>query len=52
MEIFCNIINVFIITFDQFKASLLNKNINFYNFSPPPKKNIILTNVTKAFYFR
>ncbi len=31
IEIFCNIINVFIITFDQFKASLLNKSINFYN---------------------
>ncbi len=30
--IFCNILNVFIITFDQFKASLLNKSINFYNF--------------------
>uniref|UniRef100_A0A8C2BT07 Coatomer subunit zeta n=1 Tax=Cyprinus carpio TaxID=7962 RepID=A0A8C2BT07_CYPCA len=31
IEIFCNIINVFIINFDQFKASLLNKSINFYN---------------------
>ncbi len=31
IEVFCNIINVFIITFDQFKASLLNKSINFYN---------------------
>ncbi len=31
IEIFCNIINVFIVTFDQFKASLLNKSINFYN---------------------
>ncbi len=31
-------INVFIITFDQFKASLLNKSINFYNFSSPPNK--------------
>ncbi len=40
IEIFCNIINVFIITFDQFKASLLNKSINFYN--PPPKKNIYI----------
>ncbi len=36
-KIFCNIINVFIITFDQFKASLLNKSINLYNFFPPPK---------------
>ncbi len=34
IEIFCNIINVFIIIFDQFKASLLNKSIHFYN--PPP----------------
>ncbi len=34
IEIFCNIINVFIIIFDQFKASLLNKSINFYNFFP------------------
>ncbi len=43
---FCNIINVFIITFDQFKASLLNKSINFYNPPPPPQtkeKKIILT---------
>ncbi len=32
MEIFCNIINVFIITFDQFKlASLLITIINLYN---------------------
>ncbi len=36
--IFCNIINVFIITFDQFKASLINKSINFYNPTPPKKK--------------
>ncbi len=27
----CNIRNVYIITFDQFKASLLNKSINFYH---------------------
>ncbi len=26
---FCNIENVFIVNFDQFNASLLNKNINF-----------------------
>ncbi len=30
MEIFCNIINVFIVTFDQFKPSLI-KSINLYN---------------------
>ncbi len=62
IEIFCDIINVFIITFDQFKASLLNKSINFYHFftPPPPKKNDtdskllngVVYNVTKAFYFR
>ncbi len=28
LEIFCNIINVFV-TFDQFNSSLLNKSINF-----------------------
>ncbi len=28
-EIFCNITNVFIVTFDQFNAFLLNKSINF-----------------------
>ncbi len=33
MEIFCNIVNVFI-TFDQFKASL--KRINLYTAPPPP----------------
>ncbi len=31
METFCNIINVFIITIDQFKPSLLNTIINLYN---------------------
>ncbi len=30
MEIFCNIINVFTVTFDQFNASLLNKSFNFF----------------------
>ncbi len=34
IEICCDIINVFIITFDQFKASLLNKSINFYHLFP------------------
>jgi len=28
MGIFCNIIDVFTVTFDQFNASLLNKSIN------------------------
>ncbi len=35
---FCGIINVFIIIFDQFKASLLYKNINFYNFFTKKKE--------------
>ncbi len=30
IETFCNIINAFIVTFDQFNASLLNKNINYF----------------------
>ncbi len=40
MEIFCNIVNVFI-TFDQFKASL--KRINLYTAPPPPKKSLSLS---------
>ncbi len=36
MEIFGNIINVFIFTFDQFKPSLLNKSSNFHTTPPPP----------------
>ncbi len=31
IEIFCNIINVFTVTFDQFDAPLLNKNTNKKN---------------------
>ncbi len=50
---FCNIINVFIITFDQFKASLLNQIIHLYNPPPPKKKKnsmlISVYDVTKAF---
>jgi len=30
MEIFCIIINIFTITFDQLNASLLYKSINFF----------------------
>jgi len=30
IEIFCNIINVFTVTFDQFNVSLMNKSINFF----------------------
>jgi len=45
IEIFCNIIHIFTVTFDQFNASLLNKSINFF------KKKIILTsNVSTILY--
>ncbi len=30
IESFCNIINVFTVTFEQFNAFLLNKSINFF----------------------
>ncbi len=30
IEIFCNIINIFTITFDQFNMSLMNKSINLF----------------------
>ncbi len=58
---FCNIINVFIVTFDQFKASLLHKSINFYNSyskkiynnnNNTRRLNGVVYNVTKALYFR
>jgi len=32
IEIFCNIINLFTVTFDKFNAYLMNKSINFSNF--------------------
>ncbi len=32
LEIFCNIINAFTVTFDQFNAFLMNKSINFLFF--------------------
>ncbi len=51
IEIFCNIINVFIFTFDQFKPSLLNKSNNFQN-TESKLLNGIVYNVTKYFYFR
>ncbi len=31
IEIFCNIVNIFTVTFHQFNVSLLNKNINVLN---------------------
>ncbi len=37
MEIFCNIINVFTGTFDQFNAFLLNKTVNYFE-----KKNMLI----------
>ncbi len=37
MKIFCNITNVFTVTFDQLNASLLNQSIHFF------KKKILLT---------
>ncbi len=46
IEIFCNIINVFIIIFDQFKASLLNKSINFYN--PPQSDSLPVGGALRA----
>ncbi len=30
IEIFCNIIHVFTVAFDEFNVSFLNKNINFF----------------------
>ncbi len=30
VDIFCNILNVFTVTFDQFNASLLNKSLHFF----------------------
>ncbi len=35
IEIFCNIIHVFTVTFNQLNASLLNKSINFLFFLTP-----------------
>jgi len=37
IEIFCNIINVFTFTFNQFNAPLLNKSINFFVFPYLPE---------------
>ncbi len=45
--------HVFIITFDQFKASLLNKSINFYTSLPKKEYNYTdFYSVTVAFYSR
>ncbi len=37
MEIFCNIMNDFTVTFDQFNEYLLNKSINFIKIKKTPK---------------
>ncbi len=34
MEIFCYIINVFTVTFDQFNVSLKNKRLLFFSYLP------------------
>ncbi len=39
MEIFCNIINVFIVTFDQFIVSLINKSLNYLEYIPSSNKS-------------
>ncbi len=39
IEIFCDIINVFTVTFDQFNASLMNNSINFVQICKKKKKN-------------
>ncbi len=38
-EIFCNIINAFTVTFDEFNATLLNKSINLSQ-----KENVLGSN--------
>ncbi len=42
LKIFCNIINVFTITFDQFNASLLNQSVNSVKGLVHPKMKICL----------
>jgi len=47
-EIFCNIINVFTVTFDKFNESLLNKGINvFVNHTHTIQYNHITLEVRK-----
>ncbi len=50
-EIFCNIINVFIITFDQFEAFLLNKSINVYHYYSQKIKNNTDSNLLNGSQF-
>jgi len=48
MEIFCNIINVFAVTYAQFNVPLMNKNIHFLNCTYPKLLNEYLF---RAFVF-
>ncbi len=45
IQMFCNIINVFKVTFENFNVSLLNKSINFF------KKILLITNFCHALIF-
>ncbi len=45
MEIVCNIINVFTVTFDQFNASLIHKSFNFIK-KVPKKEPYLETHLT------
>ncbi len=54
-EIFCNIINIFTVIFDQLNASMLNTNINFSMIPNDPKHlnsnvyiNILFKNTTTS----
>ncbi len=40
-KIFCNFINVFIVTFDQFNPFLLNESINFFQKSNRTDPNLL-----------
>jgi len=57
IESFCNIINAFTVSFDQFNASLLNKSIHFFQKTKNKKTFLLTPNfwtvvyVTNAFYF-
>ncbi len=40
MKTFCNIINIFSVTFDQFNASLLKKSMNVFHSFKKKKKQL------------
>ncbi len=46
-EIFCNIINVFSVTFDQFQVSLYNKHIHLFCFKSCAKTVFEINNNKK-----